>query len=328
MASKKYTRRDFIRISTAATAALALSPDIASSLTKNGYDPKGLPTRSLGKTGVQVPLIAIGTGSRFCAVKDEEKALHILTYALDHGLYYWDTAYVYGNDSVTSEKRLGKIVKNRRKEIFLATKVSAREPDLAKKQIEESLQRLQTDSVDLLQIHSLESVDDLADITRKNGVYQVVQSMKEQGITRFIGFTGHSSARAMKKAVAEYDFDTMLIALNHYSEGEENFEQSAIPAALKKQMGVLVMKVIRPRETVKTIATEDLIRYALSLKQVSAAVIGTDSLEVLKANINIIKNFSPLDEARMDELRMSLAPFYKNRNLEWLHPDYFDGYPV
>jgi predicted aldo/keto reductase-like oxidoreductase len=120
----------------------------------------------------------------------------------------------------------------------------------------------------------------------------------------------------------------MLIALNHYSEGEENFEQSAIPAALKKQMGVLVMKVIRPRETVKTIATEDLIRYALSLKQVSAAVIGTDSLEVLKANINIIKNFSPLDEARMDELRMSLAPFYKNRNLEWLHPDYFDGYPV
>jgi aryl-alcohol dehydrogenase-like predicted oxidoreductase len=198
MASKKYTRRDFIRISTAATAALALSPDIASSLTKNGYDPKGLPTRSLGKTGVQVPLIAIGTGSRFCAVKDEEKALHILTYALDHGLYYWDTAYVYGNDSVTSEKRLGKIVKNRRKEIFLATKVSAREPDLAKKQIEESLQRLQTDSVDLLQIHSLESVDDLADITRKNGVYQVVQSMKEQGITRFIGFTGHSSARACR----------------------------------------------------------------------------------------------------------------------------------
>ena len=160
------------------------------------FDSKGIPTRILGKTGIQVPIIGIGTGSRFCSVYDEDKALGILTYALDHGLYYWDTAHDYQNDKVISEERVGKILKARRKEVFLATKVSARKADEAKQQIEESLKRLQTDYIDVLQIHSIKSVKDAKEVVKRGGVLDVVQSLKEQGVAKFIGFTGHSSAEA------------------------------------------------------------------------------------------------------------------------------------
>jgi aryl-alcohol dehydrogenase-like predicted oxidoreductase len=310
---------------------LAISPRLtAAEKSESVFDAKGLPTRILGQTGIKVPLIGVGTGSRFCAVKEEDKALQMLTYALDHGLYYWDTAHSYGNDEVTSEKRLGKIVKHRRREIFLATKVEAREPDEAKRYIEESLSRLQTGYVDLLQIHSVESVEDVEIITKKGGLLDVVREMREQGIARHIGFTGHRSAEAMAMAARNCDFDTMLIALNHYREEVENdekqdFENKAVPVAAQKGLGVIAMKVIRPRETVKSVTPDELVRYALSLKNVNAAVISVDDLKFVKANIAILQDFKPLDKKKMDKIRMALAPFYRHEGLEWMQPHYHDG---
>jgi predicted aldo/keto reductase-like oxidoreductase len=326
MGKSKISRRDFIKITSATTVGLAIDPNLVNALNKDRFDPKGLPTRILGKTGIKIPLIAIGTGSRFCSIENEDEALDILTFALDHGFYYWDTAHIYANGSIISEERLGKIVKDRREEIFLSTKISTRDPEEAKKHIELSLNRLQTDHVDILKVHSLEDVEDLDKVTRKGGLYDVLCSMKEQGITKYVGFSGHSSDKAMAKAATDYNFDTMLVALNHYSDDGDNFEEKAVSAAAEKNMGIMVMKVIRPRETVQSIATQDLIKYALSLNQVHGAIIGTDSIKVLKENIELVKTFKPLAPNKMKQLRASLSPFYQNKNLQWMRNDYIDGH--
>jgi hypothetical protein len=112
---------------------------------RRAYDAKGLPTAILGKTGVAVPRIGIGLGSRYCAVASEDKALEILQAALDNGFYYWDTAYNYTNKSIVSEERLGRVLESRRKEVFLATKFEERTYDGVMRQLEGSLKRLRTD---------------------------------------------------------------------------------------------------------------------------------------------------------------------------------------
>jgi hypothetical protein len=117
----------------------------------------------------------------------------------------------------------------------------------------------------------------------------------------------------------------MLIALNHFQDGDEKFEGMAVPAAAKKNMGIIAMKVVRPRETVKDIPADDLITSALSLKHVNCAILGTNSLDILKKNIALIKNFKPLDKKRMEELQVSLLPFYKHEGVAWMQPGYHDG---
>lgn len=325
MSKRFISRRDLLKRTAAATAALALGPGCVTTGTAAYFDPKGLPTKPLGKTGVSVPRIGIGAGSRFCSVQDEDEALEILTYALDHGLYYWDTAHDYTRDSVISEERLGKILKSRRKEVFLATKVGAREPDEAKRHIEESLTRLQTDYLDILQLHSVKSVEDVEVIAKEGGVLDVVRKLRDEGVAKNIGFTGHDSAKAMALLAKRYDFNTMLIALNHYKEGQEKFEEQAVPTALEHGLGVMLIKVVRPRETIEEVDPRELVRYALSLKGPAAAVIGTDSLEILKENISILKSFSPMDSQEMDKMRVALAPFFRHEGLEWMRPSYCDG---
>jgi predicted aldo/keto reductase-like oxidoreductase len=120
----------------------------------------------------------------------------------------------------------------------------------------------------------------------------------------------------------------MLIALNHYAERRGDFEKQAIPAAAEKKMGVLVMKVIRPKETVEGVSPEELIRYALSLENVSAAAIGIDGLDVLKKNIDLVKNFQKMKPAEMQKMTAALRPFFMGQNLFWMNPSYSDGIPA
>jgi predicted aldo/keto reductase-like oxidoreductase len=144
-------------------------------------------------------------------------------------------------------------------------------------------------------------------------------------VTRFIGFSGHLSAEAMAAMVNRYDFDTMLIALNHYEERQGDFEKDAIPAAAKKKMGIMVIKTIRPREKVKDVLPQDLIRYALSLEHVHAAVVGTDSVDIVKKNAELLQNFRPMSPEEMQRMRACLDPFFRGHDLPWMHPDYTDG---
>ncbi|MBP0027025.1 aldo/keto reductase [Roseofilum reptotaenium CS-1145] len=317
------TRREFVKTAAVASATAVVVPHLSLGSSPS-YDAKQLPTRTLGKTGIEVPPIVIGCGSRFMAIQDEDQALELLEYALDRGLYCWDTAANYGNHEISSEERLGKLLKQRRKEVFLATKVAQRDGESAKKTIERSLKRLQTDYIDLLQVHSIKSVEDVETLGQKGQVLEVLHQYKEEGAIAHIGFSGHTSAEAMKKAAQMYDFDTMLIAMNH-QRPEQKFEEQAVPAAGSKGMGVLAMKVIRPRETIENLNPRDLLGYALSLDHIAAAVVGIDSLAILKDNIDFIQNFSPLSAPKMEEMRVKLAPFYRNEQLAWMKPGYEDG---
>lgn len=327
MKDNSINRRDLIKKCFTATATLgALScNDILAEKRGEVHDAKGLPTRILGKTGVRVPLIVIGGGSRFCTIKDPEKSFELLSYALDHGFYYWDTAHDYVSDDVVSEERYGLLLKDRRDEVFLATKVQERTYDGTMRHLEESLKRLKTDHVDLYQIHNIQSLEDVEKIGAKDGMLKALLKLKDEKATRFIGYSGHRSAHAMMEMANRYDFDTMLIALNHYVEREGDFEKQAIPSAAKKKMGVLVMKVIRPRETVKSINAKELIRYGLSLPYVSAAVIGTDSLDILKKNIELVRNFKPMSSKEMMKISVTMAAFFKSKSLDWMQPGYRDG---
>ncbi len=324
MKKHEISRRKFIKSSVAISAGIAISPNIAIAGPNAGFNAKGLPTRKLGKTNIDIPIMIVGTGSRFMATSTD-KGLEILEYALDNGLFYWDTAASYKNDNEFSEARLGIILKKRRKEVFLATKVHERKADDAKRIIEESLRRLQTDYIDLLQVHSIKDEEDVDSFNSNNGVLPVLHDYQKQGIVKHIGFTGHTSAKAMKIAAEKYNFDTMLIAMNHQANGAQRFEEQAVPAAGNKGMGVLAMKVIRPRETVEGLVPGEMIRYALSLEHITSAVVGTDSLDVLKENIETIKNFKPLPQQKMDELHVKLSPFYNHKNLAWMQPGYVDG---
>jgi len=327
MSRSRIARRDFLK--SLVTAAAAIKPAAALALSGgvpvSQFDAKGLPTVTLGKTGVKVPRIGIGLGSRFCAVENEDSALEILQAALDHGFYYWDTAYNYRNKDIVSEERLGKVLKARRKEVFLATKFEARTYDGVRRQFEDSLKRLQTDHLDLYQIHLVESLADLDTLGARGGAIEALRKIKDEKLTRFIGFTGHLDAAAMAEAVRRHDFDTMLIALNHYQERKGDFEGGAIPAAAARKMGVMIIKSIRPRETVKDISASDLLRYALSLPLVHAAVVGTDSVEVVRKNAALLRDFRPLTPDEKVRITVKLDPFFADNRLPWMRPGYRDG---
>lgn len=322
-------RREFLKRCVSGAAAVGALPTRAFFSEKQAfpYDAKGLPTVAYGKTGARVPRMAIGCGSRFCAVQDPEKSEELLHYALDNGFYYWDTAHDYVFNDVASEERLGRVLKHRRKEVFLATKVGERTYEGALRHIEESLKRLQTDHLEILQIHSVLSLEDVDKIGSSDGVFRALQKMKEEKVTKFIGFSGHSHAEAMAAMVRRFDFDTMLIALNHYEERKGDMENHAIPRAAGKNMGIMVMKAIRPREHVESLSAEDLIRYALSLEKAHVAVIGTDSLEVVKKNRELLMNFKPLNPEEMQKIRGQLTPLFAGNRLPWMQPGYSDGFP-
>ena len=321
---KKITRREFVQTTAAASAAVAITP--LAGCSSSPYDPKGLPTSKLGNTGVVVPRLGYGCGSRWMAVEDNDEAHAIIEHAYNNGMYYWDTAANYGNDQISSEERVGMVLKERRDNVFLVTKVGEREADEAKVTIERSLKRLQTDHIDLLYVHSISNVEDAEQLGEKGKVLEVLHQYRDQGIVKHIGFTGHASAEGMKRAAELYDFEVMMIALNHYVETTaEKFEELPVPFAANKGMGVVAMKVIRPRETVEGLAGSDLVKYALTLDHFNVVNIGYDNMEVLKENLSTLKEFKPFDSEKMDEMRTALDPFYRHENLPWMNPGYTDG---
>jgi predicted aldo/keto reductase-like oxidoreductase len=331
-----YSRRKFIKSTLGAGVTLAGAQIAFSEIygsdnqikgLKNQYDPKGLPTSVLGNTGVLIPKMAIGLGSRFLTIKTLDEALEMCNYALDNGLYYWDTAHSYVNNETgaISEERLGHIVKNLREEIFLSTKIAARETDDAKKEIELSLKRLQTDHLDMMKIHSVESPEDVTNICKKAGVLDLFSRMKEEGVTRFIGFSGHGNAMALKSMIDTGRFDSMLFAMNHYDADKENRQGTLIPSAKERGMGIMLMKTIRPKETIKGIDAKELVRYALSIDGPSGIAVGMDSKQVVDSNLNMLRNFQPMSPDEMQKFAVVLIPFFRHENLEWMKPGYLDG---
>ena len=332
----KYTRRKFIETALGAGlvlkgSQLAFSKYPVSNYpgmkVDNQYDAKGLPTSILGKTGVVIPRMAIGLGSRFLNIATLDEAIEMCNYALDNGLYYWDTAHSYVNETTgaISEERLGNIIKSRRKEIFLSTKIEARDAEKAKQEIELSLKRLQTDHLDMLKIHSVESPEDVNIICKSGGVLDLITNYKEQKITRFIGFSGHGNAAALKAMIDTGRFDSMLFAMNHYGGNTENRQGTLIPDAKQKGMGVMLMKTVRPKETIQGIDVKELVRFALSLEGPDGIIVGMDSKKVVQSNLDLLRNFHPMNADEKLKYANLLLPYFRHENLEWMRTGYRDG---
>jgi predicted aldo/keto reductase-like oxidoreductase len=292
-----------------------------------------MPKRTLGRTGAQVSILAFGCGSRFLAYPDDDLAAEALNRALDRGITYVDTAFSYGNGK--SEERVGKVMKTRRAEVWLTTKVPDRGGDDAMRTIEGSLKRLQTDHLDLIHIHSLTTADDLAKAEAPDGVLKRLYQLRDQKVTRAIGITSHTDPVVLKAALEHNDFDCTQMALNAARAGmakpdgsfgmtplTNSFETLALPVANRKKMGVIAMKIFAQEGLSGQAPPEKLIRYSLSLP-VSAVVIGMPKLEFIDDNIAIAKRFEPLAPEEMRLLSNQLAAEHKAR-LDLFFRDHID----
>ncbi len=293
-----------------------------------------LPTRALGKTGIEVSILGFGSGSRFLMYQDEDKAIEALTRALDLGITYIDTAHSYGDGK--SEERIGRLMPERRQQITLATKISARTADDARRQIELSLKRLRTDHLDVLHIHALSGPEDLAEIEKPDGVLKAFYEARDQKITRAIGITCHAAPAALKTALERHDFDCTQMALNaamaRMADGrggmkatlmpEGGFEELALPVAVRKGMGVIAMKVFAQDQIVGAASIEKLLAYALSLP-VSLASLGMPKPEYIDRNIELARAFAPMSDADRRRLTDSIAAERKVSLVEFfrLHQD-------
>ena len=287
----------------------------------------GMPTRVLGRTGARVSVLAFGCGSRYLAYKDPQKAVEALNRALDQGITYVDTAYSYGNG--TSEQWVGQVMKTRRKEVWLTTKVQVRGGDEAMRIIEGSLKRLQTDHLDLIHIHSMTDAADLAKAEAKDGVLQVLYKLRDQKVTRAVGITSHTDPMVLKTALERNDFDCTQMALNAARAGMRNapggmapnymkdsFEALALPVANKKKMGVIAMKAFAQEGLSGKAPAEKLIQYSMSLP-VTAVVVGMPKLEYVDQNIATAKAFKPMPKDEMKRFSDELSTEHKARLDEW-----------
>jgi aryl-alcohol dehydrogenase-like predicted oxidoreductase len=298
------SRREFLEKSGLAVGAAAALPAIPAAAGANATGT--IPHRVLGRTGVSVSILAMGCGSRFL-MYPEDQASSVLEQAMALGIDYLDTAVGYGDGE--SERRLGRVMATRRKDVFLATKIPerARTRDLALREVEASLKRLQTDHVDLLHVHSVGHEDDLAKIEAKDGVMKALYELRDQKVARFIGMTSHTDGAVMAKAIADNDVDCVQLAMNPARVNE--FEQQALPAAKKKNLGVILMKVTGQEKLLVEGGpdTAQLLRYAWSLP-ISAAVCGMPKLEHLEANVATARAFrEPLPAAEVEKMREKLA---------------------
>jgi len=315
--SKSFSRRDFIKATLASSAAL-VAPINASASPRRKFtlNSKGLPTTILGKTGLRVPRIAIGCGSRFKNPTTDTTGPIFLENALNEGFYYWDCAANYG-----TEHRLGEIIKDRRNEIVVSSKVQETSVSTARALVEKSFANLKTDYIDCYNMHAIASVDDAK---ARAPVYELLLEYKNAGDIGNIGISGHASAAGMKYAIENYDLDLLIMALDHHANGQA-FQDSAIPAAAERGMGVSIIKAIRPRENDASLTPRELIRYALSLEHVNTAIIGMGENDVMLDNADILKTFTPMTQPELDEMSLRLKPFFNSDKVPWRQPGYSDG---
>ena len=317
------TRREFLARTTVTLAAAGALPGLgtAAATVAGG----GLPHRVLGRTGVSVSVLAFGCGSRFLSYEDEEAALAVLEKAFSLGVTYYDTAMDYGDGK--SESRLGRFLGRHRADVFVATKIPtrARTRDLALKEVEASLKRLQTDHVDLLHVHSLGHAEDLERIQARDGVLQALYELRDKKTARFIGMTSHTDGAVMATAIERHDLDCAQMAMNPARAAA--FEEKALPAAAARKLGVLLMKSTAQEKLLGASGAQagELLRYAWSLP-VSAAVVGMPKPEMLEQNAALARSFSPMTAAEMDALRQRLAP--KRAALERMFVAHCDGRPL
>lgn len=264
-----------------------------------------IPRRPLGKTGTQVSIIGVG-GYHLGSADSADEATKIVNHALDAGINFFDNAWEYHDGQ--SEEWLGKGLAGRRKEAVVMTKVCThgRDKKVAMQMLDESLRRLRTDYLDIWQIHEVIYDNDPDFIFKPNGAAEALAQAKQQGKVRLVGFTGHKNPAIHLKMLAhDFPFDTVQMPLNPFDASFRSFEERVLPEARKRGMAVFGMKSLGGSgEMVRrgSVTVADALRYAMSLP-VTTTISGMNSMDVLKQNLEIAANFSPMAEPELAALR-------------------------
>jgi aryl-alcohol dehydrogenase-like predicted oxidoreductase len=266
----------------------------------------------------------LGLGGWHIGVPSEDEAVRMMHEAIDHGLTFMDNSWDYnGGDSL---KRMGKALSRDgyRDKAFLMTKIDGRTADAASKQIDQSLRWLRTDHVDLLQLHEVIHTSDPDRFFAPGGAIEAFVRAREQGKTRWVGFTGHKSPAlflAMLDAARRHGFrfDTVQMPLNvmDADTGDDSFEQRVLPVLLREEIGVLGMKPLGSGLILESnlVTAVECLRYAMSLP-VSVTITGIDSVGVLRQGLHTALTFAPMRGDEKRGLLARVAEAAKNRDYE------------
>ncbi len=261
---------------------------------------EGIPYRTLGRTGEKVSLIGLG-GSHIGMQPTEQESIRIIRTALDNGVNFLDNSWDYHDGE--SEIRMGKALGDGyRFKAFLMTKFDGRTRESAARQIDESLRRLKTDYVDLIQFHEIIRMEDPDRIFSHSGALEAALRAQEAGKARYIGFTGHKSPdihlRMMELAADNgFRFDAVQMPLNVMDAHYESFEKRVLPVLVKEEIGVLGMKSMGGQIILKSnvVTPVECLHYVMNLPT-SVVITGCDSLPILEQALEAARSFRPMDD--------------------------------
>ncbi len=266
-----------------------------------------IPKRRLGKTHVDVTIIGLGGEGVLRTHGYEREAYELINLAIDLGINYFDSAKAYAG----CESYHGMALGERRRDIFLAGKSHARDKKGALAHLSDTLKTIKTDHLDLWQMHDMRTEADIEEVTARGGALEAFREAKEKGLVRFIGVTGHESPSILRRCIELADFDTVLMPVNPSEPHYLSFITDLLPYALKKDMGIIAMKVYF-RGMVTQIpgidSVEPFYRFALS-HPVTTAIIGCDTIAQLEENVRFAQSFVPLKKKEIGGLIGFVAPY-------------------
>jgi len=294
------SRRDFVKFSAMSAAVLAGGEIWAQ--TKEGE----MIYRTLGKTGEKISAIGLG-GAHIGKVESEQECTRIIRSAVDRGITFMDNCWDYNGGR--SEEWMGKALKDGyRQKVFLMTKIDGQTKSAAAKQIEESLRRLRTDHLDLLQQHEMIRPEDPDRIFAEGGSIEALLEAKKAGKIRYIGFTGHKDPKIHLKVLEAADehtfkFDSVQMPLNVMDAHFQSFEKEVLPVLVRNGIGVLGMKSMGSGDILesKKVSAIECLHYALNLPT-SCVITGIDSMKILDQAFEAIGSFKPMDREQVGAL--------------------------
>ena len=266
-----------------------------------------MPMRTLGRTGVKVSVIGLGGWHLGFKFIDEELSIRMMRHAIDNGINFMDNCWDY-NDGA-SEKRMGKALKEGyRERVFLMTKIDGRTKKDAAKQLDESLERMQTDHIDLVQHHEILRFEDPHRIFDEQGANAALIEARDAGKISFIGFTGHKDPHIhlhMLEVAKEngFEFDTVQMPLNVMDAHYRSFEKMVLPELVKQNIGVLAMKTMANGVILesKTVTPIECLQYAMNLPT-SVVITGCESMENVEQALTAARTFKPMSDEEVKDL--------------------------
>jgi predicted aldo/keto reductase-like oxidoreductase len=316
-------RREFIKGIAVTGIASTIDPQLNAASDE-------IPRRTLGHTGERVSMVGLG-GYHMGNQDNESESIRIVRTALDGGINFLDNCWDYNGGQ--SEIRMGKGLRDGyRQKAFLMTKIDGRDAKTAMSQLDESLRRLQTDHLDLLQFHEVIRMNDPERIFAAGGALEAVVNAKKAGKVRYIGFTGHKSPEIHRHMLEvadqhKFTFDTVQMPLNVMDAHFDSFQKIVLPILVKKNIGVLGMKPMGSGVILKSkvVTPVECLHYAMSLPT-SVVITGCDSVQVLQQALQAARDFKPLDETQRAVLLAKTAAVAKNGEYELYKTSHtFDG---